>query len=371
MHKKIAFFMSNYGVGGAERQYGYLIDTINRELFDVHVIQISHRSSKPSSAMYPAATVKTFEMRHRLDVRVLFRAACYIRRNRIDLIQSQLFLDNQIARAVGSLSGRPVISSVRGGPTQGWLRTRVEHGFQWMSKRVVVNSHWLKDFLVRDGVKSEKIVVIHNGIEPDKFRSSEGKVILRKKYGIEPDAKVVGIVARLHPMKDHRTFFDVVRRLRDRIPNIRAVVAGDGSLRGELERHVDEIGIRENVRFLGTVTQDLPEVLRILDVLLLTSRWGESLPNALLEAMSAGVPIVASNMHGVPEVVEDGVNGYLVEMGDSKRMAERVEILLRDNATRERFIENGTRKINEFSIPNMVRKYEELYQAMIEKNGKA
>jgi glycosyltransferase involved in cell wall biosynthesis len=362
---KVALFQSNYSVGGAERQYGYLIDTINRERFDVHVVQISHRSSRPNATLHPTATIKTFEMRHKLDVLMLFRIASYIRRNRIDLIQSQLFMDNQIARAVGFLSRRPVISSVRGGPTLGWLRTRVEHGFQWMSKRVVVNSQWLKGILVKDGVRSEKIVVIHNGIDPERFRSSADKTVLRGKYRIDPGTKVIGIVARLHPMKDHKTFFDVVGTLKVRIPDIRAIVAGDGSIRGELEHYVDQIGIRENVIFLGTVGRNLPEVLRVMDVLLLTSRWGESLPNALLEAMSAGVPVVAANMHGVPEIVEDDVNGYLVETGDTKRMAERVMTLLMNKEIRERIIGNATKTVEEFGIPGMVRKYEELYEQVV------
>jgi hypothetical protein len=138
--KKIAFIKSSFGVGGAERQFDLLIQELNRECFEVHVIQVSHRSDRPGKFAYPSSQVITYEMRHRLDIVCVLRIAQYVRRHRIDLIQSQLFMDNQIARAVGVLTRRPVITSVRGGPTLGWLRTRIEHGFQWMSMRVVVNS---------------------------------------------------------------------------------------------------------------------------------------------------------------------------------------------------------------------------------------
>jgi glycosyltransferase involved in cell wall biosynthesis len=371
MSRKIAFFMSNYSVGGAERQYECLINTISREQFDVHVVQISHRSSRPTSTSYRAAKVKTFEMRNKHDIGMLFAIARYIRTNRIELIQSQLFMDNQIARAVGFLSGCPVITSVRGGPTLGRVRTRIEHGFQWMSKRVVVNSSWLKGILVKDGVNPDKIVVIHNGIDPDRFHTSVDRAVSREKFGINASVSVVGIVARLHPMKDHRTFFDVVRLLKERIPDVQAVVVGGGSLRSELESYVDETGIRSNVRFLGTVTTELPEVLGMFDVLLFTSRWGESLPNVLLEASAAGIPVVATSMHGVPEIIEDGVNGYLAEIGDVSRLAERVEILLANREMRERFASNARDKLAKFTVHGMVRKYEELYMTILGDPAKA
>lgn len=364
MRRKIGFFLSSFDIGGAERQFDYLINTLSRDLFDVHVIQISHRKSHPKSASYAGATVHTFEMKHRLDVGVLFRISRFIRQNRIELIQSQLFLDNQIARAVGFLSGRPVVTSVRGGPTLGGLRTWVEHGFQFLAKKVVVNSHWLKNLLVKEGVKAGKVVVIHNGIDPGKFVSSADPALVKEKYHIDPSAKVMGIVARLNPVKDHKTFFDTVKIVREKVPNVHAVVAGDGELREVLENYVREIGISDSVSFLGSVGRELPDVLRMMDVFLLTSRV-ESLPNVLLEAMSASVPVVATNTHGVPEIVDDGINGYLVNVGDSAAMAEKVVTLLTDDATRKRFIENGLSKGQDFSIPSMVRKYEQLYQDVL------
>jgi len=364
MRRKVGFLVSSFDVGGAERQYDYLINTLSRDLFDVHVLQISHRKSKPKDKTYQDASVVAFEMKHRLDVGILFNIARYIRQNRIELIQSQLFLDNQIARAVGFLSGCPVVTSVRGGPTLGGLRTWVEHGFQFLAKKVVVNSHWLKNLLVKEGVKAGKITVIHNGIDPEKFVSSADPVMVKEKYHIAPSAKVMGIVARLNPVKDHKAFFNTVKIVSEKVPNVHAVVAGDGELREELENYVREIGLSDSVSFLGSVGRELPDVLRMMDVFLLTSRV-ESLPNVLLEAMSASIPVVATNTHGVPEIVDDGINGYLVSVGDSAAMAEKVVMLLTDDVTRKRFIENGLSKGQDFSVPSMVRKYEQLYQEVL------
>lgn len=364
MRRKIGFIVSSFDVGGAERQYDYLIRYLDRELFEVHVIQLSHRGSRPQPVVYPISKVVTFEMRHRVDIGMMFRIASYIRRQKIDLIQSQLFLDNQVARVVGFLSRRKTITSVRGGPTLGWARTRIEHGFQRFSNRVVANSNWLKGVLVRDRVDPGKIAVIYNGIDPLRFQCSTNKSALKEKRGIQATARVIGIVGRLQPIKDHHTFIDVFKRVYDILPNTHAVLAGDGPLRGELEKYVKALGLDKQVSFLGSVGAELPEVLRIMDLCMLTSRT-ESLPNVLLEAMSAGVPIVATNVGGVSELVDDGVTGLLTEAGDVDKMTTCVLKLLTDEPKRVEFAKQGLRKVQEFGIDRMVLKYQDLYTRVL------
>lgn len=236
-----------------------------------------------------------------------------MRLNKIDILQSLLFMDNQIARLAALLTGKPVVTSERGEirPLHGWLNTWFEFRMQPLSERIVVNSNWLKEDLVKLGSKPEKGVVIHNGIDANFFKSNADPAITRQKYGVPSEAKVVGIVARLHPMKDHRTFFDAVGLMKASLPAIHAVVVGDGELRKTLHDYVKEIGIEKSVTILGTVTSSLPEVYRMMDILLLTSQWGESFPNVILEAMAASVPVVATNISAIPEIIIDGVNGYL------------------------------------------------------------
>jgi len=364
--KKIGFCLSNFGIGGAERQYGYLMDHIDRSRYEVFFIQISHKKSRPKNLSHEGMTVATFEMSHKLDIGVAFRIARYVRENKIDLIQSLLFLDNQIARLVGFLTGKPVITSLRGGPHEGKFKTWIDHGFQFLSRCVTVNSHWLKGLLVDKGVDPEKIVVIHNGIDPAKFQSKSEPLAIREKLNIGGKIPTMTIVARLHPMKQHQVFFDVVKLVRERIPNVLALVAGEGGLRDELENYVKEIGIVDNVRFLGAVRgQDLADLLRVSDVQLLTSGWGESLPNVLLEAMSASVPIVSTNIHGIPEVVDEGVNGFMVSTGDRIGMAERVVNVLQDDELKRRFVESGLRKVEAFGMDAMVKKFEDLYARVL------
>lgn len=364
--KKIGFLLSSFGIGGAERQYWYLINNLDRSQFEVFLIRISHKKNRPSSSSLPAGIVAaTFVMKHKLDLGVVFRIAQYVRKNRIDLLQSLLFLDNQIAKLVGLLAWKPVITSVRGGPHLGKFRTWIDHHFAWLSKRIIVNSRWLKGVLVKDGVDLNKVLVIHNGINSASFQSNVDQVQIKNKFGAGEDQKILTIVARLHPMKQHRMFFDVVKMISERVPNILALVAGEGDLRQELEEYVDMVGLRSRVIFLGAVQKDLPELLRITDVLLLTSGWGESLPNVLLEGMAAGVPLVSTNIHGIPEIIDEGVSGFMISSGDCCAMAARVVELLENDVLRHRIVEGGLQKVQTFSMDTMVRTYEKLYKNML------
>lgn len=364
---KVMFLLSNFGVGGAERQYFNLIRGIDKREFEPYVGLIRYRGGKPSQALLDSLAgvkLQLFERKHRADISVIMEIVRFARENDIDIIQSLLFMDNQIARLCGLISRKTVVTSIRGEilPLLGRSKSWFEYRMQALSKKVIVNSRWLKDYLVRHGSKPEKVVVIHNGTDSSKFKCDVDRLLLRDKYEVPRDARVIGIVARLHPMKDHVTFFDAVARIRQRIPKIHAVVVGDGQIRELLENYVKQLGIQGNVTFLGTVTDTLAEVYRIMDVFLLTSQWGESFPNVILEAMSASVPVVASNISAVPEIIDDGRNGYLVAQKNADLFAERAIDLLTNEDCRRLFAVNGLLTVERFRVEPMVKKYELLYK---------
>jgi glycosyltransferase involved in cell wall biosynthesis len=366
----ILFLLSNFRAGGAERQYFNLIHGIDKKLFEIHVGLIQYRDSRASQVLLKSlegVQLKLFERKHKADLSIVTEIAKYACENDIDIIQSLLFMDNQIARLAGLVSRKPVVTSIRGEilPLLGKSKSWFEHRMQILSKKIIVNSNWLKDYLVRCGSRPEKVVVIHNGIESGNFTSNADPLMLRRKYGIAENAKVIGIVARLHPMKDHVTFFDTVKLVRDSLPSVYAVVAGDGELSDTLKQYVTEIGLENNVTFLGNVTNELPEIYRMMNVFLLTSQWGESFPNVILEAMSASVPVVATNISAVPEIIEDGISGYLVEKKNAALIAERTLKILSNADIRSQFVRNGLKRAGVFTVEKMVKNYEQLYRSII------
>jgi glycosyltransferase involved in cell wall biosynthesis len=175
---------------------------------------------------------------------------------------------------------------------------------------------------------------------------------------------LAGVVAALRPEKGHRTFLRAAALVAREHPSAKFVLFGDGSERAALVALASELGIAERVIFAGD-RDDIPECLAALDLLVLPSDF-ESLPNAILEAMAAARPVVATRVGGTPELVEDGQTGYLVPVGDPAAMARRIVELLRDPAKRRAMGEAGrARAGRDFSPATMKQKLEAMYDRLL------
>jgi len=363
---KILFLLSNFRPGGAETQYANLIRNIDRKRFEPILGIIEYKNNIASEEFlerFGDTHIEKFQRVRTADLKVVRCIANYAKQHHVDIIQTLLFMDNQIGRFAGLLSRTRVVTSVRGeiGPLLGSTKTRFEFMAQLLSVRVIVNSEWLKGYLIDKGARVNKVVTIYNGIDFDRYECKKSKQDIRREYNISPDQRVVTIVARLHPMKDHVTFLESIVKVRESIPEVIALVVGDGFERECLENYVRDNELDECVRFLGSVEDKLSEIYRISDVLVLSSQWGESFPNVVLEAMSASVPVVASNISAIPEIIDDGVSGYLVEPKSPVAFSRRIVEVLTDADLRNRLVENAQPKSRLFGIPEMVKKYESLY----------
>jgi glycosyltransferase involved in cell wall biosynthesis len=208
-------------------------------------------------------------------------------------------------------------------------------------------------------------VLIRSGIDVSAFRPAglSGRAAMRASLGIPADAPVVITVACLKPQKAPLDLIEVVRRVVARVPAARFVIVGDGELRGPVERMIADGQLQAHVSLLGW-RRDVPACLHAADLFLLTSRW-EGLPRAVLEAMAAGLPVVATAVDGVTDVVRDGVNGYLVPVGEPEQTAARVIGLLDDPALRRRMGDAAVALSDEFDIDLMVRQQEALYHQVL------
>ncbi len=367
--KKILFLLSNFRSGGAETQYANLVRYIDRELFEPVLGIIEYKQNIASDAFlarFGDVRLIKFRRCHVLDAALIFRVRKFILDNKIDYVQTQIFMDNQVGRLAVIGSRVPVITSIRGeyGAINGYFKTLFEFKAQFLSKNIVVNSAWLKSYVAEMGVPPDKIKIIYNGVDFNRYRNDEPASQLRIKYNLPTQGPIVSIIARLHPMKDHITFFDCVNIIKETYPDVIALIAGEGPELDSLKAYVKQLGLNDNIRFLGVVSENLAEVYKLSDVVVLTSQWGESFPNVILEAMSASIPVVASNISAIPEIISDGKNGFVVEKRNPRQFAEKINLLLSDFALRERFIDQAKLKVERFSIPAMVRKYEEIYDSL-------
>lgn len=216
----------------------------------------------------------------------------------------------------------------------------------------------------RGVASSTREVVIPNGIELPAVPGSDDICAARKSLGLRETDFAVGIVARLSHQKAHEVLFHAVARCVDSVPNLRLVVIGDGERASELRELATEIGIASRTAFLGT-RRDIRELLAGLDVACLSSVH-EGVPIALIEAMAAGVPVVATHCGAINDIVEDGEQGYVVPVGDVDAFADRLATLAHSESLRRQLGKNGRARVErEMRIDITARGYEHLLEELV------
>ena len=232
---------------------------------------------------------------------------------------------------VGSwFAGIPIrISDIHGEPRDPQTLSTVQRQLAWIEVRSVTHVRAMSRQLaqqleVASGVPRRKIRVICSGISLD--RCEETALRLRSELRISSDISLVTVVARLSPEKGHQVLLRAMAEMKERLTSVRILFVGDGPLRSSLEEQVIAHGLQDIVRFLGFRT-DIPDILQVSKFIVLPSLT-ECMPLALLEAMAAGKPIVASNVGGVGEVVIHDVTGVLVRPGDHHELGRALQQLL-------------------------------------------
>ncbi|HWB95691.1 MAG TPA: glycosyltransferase, partial [Bryobacteraceae bacterium] len=243
----------------------------------------------------------------------------------------------------------------------GWYPTRLKLLDSYCSRLfdayVVVSKAILKQFVER-GYEAKKLHLIYNGITPQPHPTSA----LRQELGIPDGQRVVGTIGRMRHEKGMDLFLRAAAELSRRMPDVSFVIAGDGPDRAKLEALAESLNLGGKVRFLG-FRRDAANVLGGFDVLLYLSRW-EAFSNTILEAMSAGVAVVASAVGGNIEAIQHGIDGKLVSAEDWLGAAAAVEHLLRHPSERSALGAAAVRNVRAFSTETMVRKHEALFRAL-------
>jgi glycosyltransferase involved in cell wall biosynthesis len=238
------------------------------------------------------------------------------------------------------------------------LTTRsLDHG-------IAVSENTRAAWAARPGMRPSQLSVIPNGVDVDRYRHRSNRQLAREALGLGSVGPVVAVVARLEPQKGHRHLIDAVAELASTFPRLTLLLAGDGTLRPELEAQARDRGIGGNVRFLGH-RADVRDVLEAADVFVLPSLW-EAMPFALLEAMASGLPVVATGVAGVPELVADGRTGYLVPPADAGALAFAVRRVLASGDRGAGMGEAGRERVERhFALERMLEETQSAYQRLL------
>jgi glycosyltransferase involved in cell wall biosynthesis len=228
------------------------------------------------------------------------------------------------------------------------------------SDQLIAVSRAIEAKIAAEGRIGAPVELIYNGVDLERYNVTEPCCTYREEYGIEPDAVVVGVVARLEPEKGHPTLLEAWPAVLRAVPNATLLVVGEGSRREELERQAASLRIAHRVVFTGR-RDDVPEVTAALDVAVLPS-YREAQGLSILEAMALSRPVVASRVGGIPEVIEDGVSGLLVPPRDPTALAEAIICLLTNHPLADMIGRRGHDVVHDrFCIGLMVKAIERIY----------
>lgn len=353
--------------GGAQEHVFNLVSRIDRTRYDVSVCSLS---SGPAIRKLERAGIDVCVIEADDDAQAVEDVAAHLAALEADVVHNHMYraeiIGTQAAwRVAESGRRRPYVvgtvhsSRVRPDIDKVLLRQltpRMDH--------LIAVSTSIVHKITDEGRVGAPVSLIYNGVDLERYNHQVPCCTLREEYDLPPEGPIVGVVARLEQEKGHPTLIDAWAQVHAEIPEATLLVVGEGSRRALLEQHVAGLGLSSSVVFTGR-RDDVPAVTAALDVAVLPS-FREAQGLTILEAMALSRPVVASNVGGIPEMVEDGVTGLLVPPHDSTALARAILRLLRDHPLADTLGRAGHDLVHErFCVELMVRAVETIYDESV------
>lgn len=365
---KITILTSSLNIGGAEQLLLELLRSLNPDRFRISLVFLREPGPIGLETLRLGFPHVQEVLHGRFDIMGMHRLTKILQTNQPDI----LFLINHL-----NCLAHGVIAGWIAGVTRiiNWQNETFKkyplHTLTMLGRRalhtgidtVVAAAQGHKNYLVQiEKVPREKIVVIYNGVDIDKFRSNLSADEAKIRLGIAPGTPSVGIIACLRPDKAHEVFLRAARKVTEVLPETAFIIVGDGPRREALEAYASSLGLDKNVHFLG-FRRDMADVLAAMDVVSLSSNpEQETLSVAILEAMSVGIPTVSTNVGFMDEIVISGKTGFLVPVGRSDLLAEHLLPLLHDPNLRRDLGQQAAALVRrQCSLQNMTQGFDNLF----------
>lgn len=356
---RLAVFLTSFHPGGTERQMVELIRRLDPGRFSVHAACLQYEGAWAPHVAETTVEVREFPVRgfaHPSSMRAVRDFAAWCRQRSIEIVQACDFHANVIGLAGAALARVPLRIGSRREIVLDKSRAQltVQRVSYQLAHRVVANSRAASRQLTGEGVRMDRIRVIPNGLDLDKYHA--------KVHRTRIDTLIT--VASLRPEKGHDELLDAFSRLAAR-RHLRLRLVGDGPHRAALERRARELGIARRVEFLGH-REDVADLLGTGDLFVFPSR-SEAFPTAVLEAMAVGLPVIASAVGGLLDLISDGHNGLLVPPQDAAALAAAIDRLVAQPTLAASLGESARRLVrDQYSFERMVASFEHLYLTELE-----
>ncbi len=372
--KNILHVVEDLRIGGLERVIESIVVGLDREKYRVEVWCLARGGEIAESLKRRGIPVRVLGLMSYYNP---FRVLALARRMKVeqfDLVHTHGYFASTFARMAAFLAGVPVILQHLHTTYHGYKRrnVRIEGLFSLFSDRVICVSRAVQEFAVETlGVHPNRTCVIYNTASTNTNSLPADLACLRRSLGIEEGDFVIATVASLRKNKGHEVLLEALHRLSADCPRIRCLVVGDGPLRRFLEEEAFRMGLEKQVLFLG-LQPDVSPYLKLSHALVLATIFREGLSVALIEGAAAGLPLIGSEIGGIPEVITDQANGFLIRPGDSERLAEAISKLMTHKHLR---LTMGIRSReiyrSRFAPEIMIRRIEELYDRALSRLNRA
>jgi glycosyltransferase involved in cell wall biosynthesis len=360
--KNVLHLIETSGPGGAEKMLVSLVENLDRSRYRSLVCLLRDGWLK-SQLQRRGIEMMVIPQHRSLDFPWLFRLARLLRDRSMHVMHAHEFAMNVYGSLLSKMTGIPIVATVHG-KNYYWVKWRRRLAYQFVARQsmMVAVSEDLKRFLTqRVAIHPDNIRIVHNGIDLHRYTVSDRYNTVCKELGINGSQPVIGTVGNLYAVKGQAYLLRACAAVARAFPDFVLLVAGRGEQLGSLEEEARSLGIGGNVKFLG-FREDVPSLLQAMDVFVLPS-VSEGLPLSILEAMALRKPVVASNVGGIPEVVKDGVTGYLVPPKDPEALAEKILLLLHHPQIAADLGKSGQKRVQgAFSLEQMIQEYQSLYE---------
>lgn len=371
------YFGRIFPIGGAGNYVLSLSGALDKRKFNI-ILAFLYDGPTPEEARRKGFPVHIFPRRFKKDPALIYRIMRFIKEKDIDLVNTHLPNADFFGRLAARFAGTKAIvttmhsflfgTMAHKGERKVWeaLNYGQEMLLSRLNHRIITVCETLREKFISQGIKEEKIVTIPPGVDLGKFNpSSPYRSYLKEEFSLGKEDKIVGTVGRLVPAKNLSLFLRVAREVTREVPGTKFVLVGDGPLKENLEREVDLMGLTSRVIFTGW-REDVERIIPGFDLFLLTSTT-EGMPLSLLQAMASGIPVAATGVGGVPEIVRDEKTGFLCEPGNLESLRLAVISLLRDRDLAQ-FIGSRGRELIEdnFDLRAIADKTMNVYEVLLD-----
>lgn len=355
MMRKILYVHNSLGLGGAQSVRYMFLKNLPRGEFSIDILCLGEKGEFGRKIESLGYRVNAFNRSYGLfDFITTIKLARQIKKHKYDIVHSALFYANYHCALAAKLSGIKVLIIEEHGEHN--LHRKIRHApLRYLArfignsaKSIVCCSEFVKKGVEAIyGINPDKLIVIKNPVEDKKLQLTRTRASMRGELGVPEDAYAVGTVSSLYWVKNQRALVELVARLN--ASNTYIIIVGDGPLKGELTDYAKKLEVNKRVIFTGW-RSDVADLLNSFDIFALPS-LSEGLPVCLLEAMSMGLPCIASRAGGITEVIEDGVNGLLLKENSCHELIAAVRGLFADVEMRKRLGEEARKKVTQEFTP--------------------